>query len=140
MQTLRYARAARRIDQLESAGVIAPAEGSAPREVLERSADEILGENWVKAEKKDEWTPETQKNYKVPSGVRLSRAGNTPWGIRFADAFNDFKGSKIEFPIAIGFSDKGKLKLESLLDVNNLIIAGNTLSQKENFVDTILLA
>jgi DNA segregation ATPase FtsK/SpoIIIE, S-DNA-T family len=134
-----YARAARLIDQLESAGVIAPAEGSAPRAVLIKSADEILGDNWVKPEKKDEWTPEPPKNYKVPSGVKLSRADDTPWGIQFADAFNDFKDSKIEFPIPIGFNDEGKLKLENLLDVNNLIIAGNTLSQKENFVDTILL-
>ena len=82
----------------------------------------------------------TQKNYKVLSGVKLSRANDTPWGIQFADAFNDFKDSKIEFPIPIGFTDEDKLKLESLLEVNNLIIAGNTLSQKENFVDTILLA
>jgi DNA segregation ATPase FtsK/SpoIIIE-like protein len=135
-----YARAARLlIDQLESAGVIAPAEGSAPREVLIKSADEILGENWVKPEKKDEWTPEPPKNYKVPSGVKLSRPDAIPWGTQFADAFDDLKDSKIEFPIPLGFSDEGKLKLESLLDVNNLIIAGNTLSQKENFVDTILL-
>jgi DNA segregation ATPase FtsK/SpoIIIE, S-DNA-T family len=31
------------------------------------------------------------------------------------------------------------LRTESLLDVNNLIIAGNTLSQKENLVDTFIL-
>jgi DNA segregation ATPase FtsK/SpoIIIE, S-DNA-T family len=134
-----YARAARLIDQLESAGVIAPAEGSAPREVLIKSADEILGDNWVKPEKKDEWMPEPPKNYKVPSGVKLSKTPDMPWGIQFVDAFNDFKDSKIEFPIPMGFNDGGKLKLESLLDVNNLIIAGNTLSKKENFVDTILL-
>src|SRR5687768_17202408 len=96
-----YARAARLIDQLESAGVIAPAEGSVPREVLIRSAVEILGDNWVKPEKKDEWTPEPPKNYKVPSGVKLSRADDTPWGTQFADALNDFKDSKIEFPIPI---------------------------------------
>jgi DNA segregation ATPase FtsK/SpoIIIE, S-DNA-T family len=134
-----YARAARLIDQLESAGVVAPAEGSAPREVLIKSADEILGDNWVKPEKKDEWTPEPPKNYKVPSGVKLSKTDGISWGLQFADAFNDFKDSKIEFPIPIGFNDESKLKLESLIDVNNLIIAGNTLSQKENFVDTILL-
>jgi DNA segregation ATPase FtsK/SpoIIIE-like protein len=134
-----YARAARLIDQLENAGVVAPAEGSAPREVLIKSPDEILGENWVKPEKKDEWTPAPPKNYKVPSGVKLSRAKDIPWGTQFSDAFNAFKDSKIEFPIPIGFKDEGNLKLESLLDVNNLIIAGNTLSQKENFVDTILL-
>lgn len=38
-----YARAARIIDQLESAGVIGPADGSKPREVLTRNPDDILG-------------------------------------------------------------------------------------------------
>lgn len=37
-----YARAARIIDQLESAGVVGPAEGSKPREVLVRSSDEFF--------------------------------------------------------------------------------------------------
>lgn len=38
-----YARAARIIDQLESAGVIGPADGSKPREVLTRNPEEVLG-------------------------------------------------------------------------------------------------
>lgn len=37
-----YARAARIIDQLEAAGVVGPAEGSKPREVLIRNAEEFL--------------------------------------------------------------------------------------------------
>lgn len=37
-----YARAARIIDQLEAAGVVGPAEGSKPREVLVQNADEFL--------------------------------------------------------------------------------------------------
>ncbi len=37
-----YARAARIIDQLESAGVVGPAEGSKPREVLVRNAEEVF--------------------------------------------------------------------------------------------------
>lgn len=37
-----YARAARIIDQLEAAGVVGPAEGSKPREVLVQSAEEFL--------------------------------------------------------------------------------------------------
>ncbi len=38
-----YARAARILDQLEGAGVVGPADGSKPREVLVQSAEEILG-------------------------------------------------------------------------------------------------
>jgi DNA segregation ATPase FtsK/SpoIIIE, S-DNA-T family len=37
-----YARAAKIIDQLEAAGVVGPAEGSKPREVMIRNADEVL--------------------------------------------------------------------------------------------------
>ena len=37
-----YARAARIIDQLEATGVVSPAEGSKPREVLIRNAEEFL--------------------------------------------------------------------------------------------------
>lgn len=39
-----YARAARIIDQLEGAGVVGPAEGSKPREVLVQNADEFLAQ------------------------------------------------------------------------------------------------
>ncbi len=38
-----YARAARLLDQLEAAGVVSASEGSKPREVLIRNAEEILG-------------------------------------------------------------------------------------------------
>src|SRR5687768_6066583 len=74
-----YARAARLIDQLEAAGVLAPAEGSAPREVLIKSADEILVENQSKEQEDEEWTPEPLRNYKVPVGIKLSMVDDIPW-------------------------------------------------------------
>src|SRR3989344_4950832 len=37
-----YSRAARILDQLEAAGVVGPAEGSKPREVIGKNADEII--------------------------------------------------------------------------------------------------
>jgi len=37
-----YARAARIIDQLEAAGVVGPADGSKPRDVLVQDADSFL--------------------------------------------------------------------------------------------------
>lgn len=38
-----YARAARILDQLEAAGVVSPADGSKPRDVLVQSPEEVLG-------------------------------------------------------------------------------------------------
>ena len=135
-----YARAARLIDQLEAAGVVGPAEGSLPREVLIRSVDDVLGAKQGKAQD-EEWIPQIPPNYKVPSGLKLSKADSIPWGTSFSDVINrtEFKESKTEFPLHLGFDDDGKLKTESLFTVNNLIIAGNNLSQKENLVDTVLL-
>ena len=39
-----YARAARILDQLEGAGIVSPAEGSKPRDVLIQNADEFLSQ------------------------------------------------------------------------------------------------
>ena len=39
-----YARAARILDELEAAGVVSPADGSKPRDVLIKSAEEIFGQ------------------------------------------------------------------------------------------------
>jgi DNA segregation ATPase FtsK/SpoIIIE, S-DNA-T family len=141
-----YARAARILDQLAAAGVVGPQEGSKPREVLNSSPQELFGENWEKLPKKEDreidvWPPEPPANYKIPSGVKLSNVTDIPWSVQFSDTIKrpDFRDLKIEFPIPLGLDAEGNLKTESLLEVNNLIIAGNTLSQKENLVDTILL-
>src|SRR5688500_15681450 len=53
-----YARAARIIDQLEAAGVVGPAEGANPREVLIRSPKELFGENWEKLSTKEKVSEE----------------------------------------------------------------------------------
>ncbi len=39
-----YARAARILDQLEESGVVGPADGAKPREVLIKNPEEILGQ------------------------------------------------------------------------------------------------
>jgi S-DNA-T family DNA segregation ATPase FtsK/SpoIIIE len=38
-----YARAARILDQLEAAGVVSPADGSKPRDVLVQNPDDVMG-------------------------------------------------------------------------------------------------
>jgi S-DNA-T family DNA segregation ATPase FtsK/SpoIIIE len=40
-----YGRASRIIDEMEERGVIGPADGSRPREVLVRSMDEVFGDD-----------------------------------------------------------------------------------------------
>jgi len=45
-----YARAARILDQLEAAGVVGPADGSKPREVLVQNAQDVLGAPQVQDE------------------------------------------------------------------------------------------
>lgn len=135
-----YARAARLIDQLESAGVLGPADGAKPREVLIRSYDEIIEKGGEAKEKQD--NPfEDHSNYKVPEGLALSKGDKIYPGEYISDVINSrvLKETKIGFPIPLGFDEKGKLYMESLLNVRNLIIAGNPISQKENLVDTFLL-
>jgi DNA segregation ATPase FtsK/SpoIIIE, S-DNA-T family len=136
-----YARAVRLIDQLEAAGVVSPAEGSAPREVLIRSTEEIFSGVSKKEKPKEKDPFEAPKNYKVPTDINLSEGQNTPWGKQFSDVYksSDFTETKAQFSFPVGFTEEGKLRFENLVDVGNLIIAGNPLSQKENFVDTILL-
>jgi DNA segregation ATPase FtsK/SpoIIIE, S-DNA-T family len=136
-----YARAARLMDQLEAAGVVGPAEGSKPREVLITSYDDLMAKAGKPPKNEQDDVFGVPENYKVPSGIKLSRTDDVPWGNQFSDTVQraDFRSSKADFPVHLGFDEEEKLYTESLLDVGNLIIAGNTLSQKENLVDTILL-
>jgi DNA segregation ATPase FtsK/SpoIIIE, S-DNA-T family len=135
-----YARAARLIDQLESAGVLGPADGAKPREVLIRSYDEMSDKEGQPKEKQDD-PFEVPTNYKVPKGLNLSNGDNIYQGEYISDVVNSrvLKETKVGFPIPLGFDDKGNLFMDSLLNVKNLIIAGNPHSQKENLVDTLLV-
>lgn len=136
-----YARAARIIDQLETAGVLGPAEGSEPREVLIHSAHEILSERPQKDKPKEKDPFELPDNYKIPTDIKLSAGQNSTWGNKFSDVYksDDFEETKSEFSFPVGYTDEGKLRTENLLEAGNLIIAGNVFSQKENFIDTLLL-
>jgi len=136
-----YARAARLIDQLESAGVLGPADGAKPREVLVRSYEEIIEKGVGEKKNKSDDPFEVPSNYKVPESLNLSKGDKVYQGEYISDVVNSrvLKETKIGFPLPLGFDEKGKLFIESLLNVRNLIVAGNPLSQKENFLDTILI-
>jgi DNA segregation ATPase FtsK/SpoIIIE, S-DNA-T family len=75
----------------------------------------------------------------VPSDLNLSQSKDIPWGTQFSEIYKRPELKETEFPIPLGFDDQNNLKVNSLPQVNNLIIAGNPLSQKENLIDTILL-
>ena len=136
-----YARAARLVDQLEAAGVVGPAAGAKPREVLIHSSDELFTEGREPQNKEQEENLNPPANYKVPVNIKLSKVDKTPWGKQLSEVIKakDYQSSKTDFPILLGYDDESKLHIESLLDVKNLIVTGNPLSQKEILIDTILL-
>jgi DNA segregation ATPase FtsK/SpoIIIE-like protein len=133
-----YARAARLIDQLEAAGVLGPAEGSKPREVLIRSAEDFFDKGGKKPKTEDVF--DAPKNYKVPKDIKLSRGENKSWVKQLSNVVDtsDFKELKPEYPILLGYDGEGKLNKTSLVEVENLIITGNPQSKKESWLDTIL--
>jgi DNA segregation ATPase FtsK/SpoIIIE-like protein len=132
-----YARASRLIDQLEAAGLIGPADGSKPRDVLKASYEDYLSTRGETPSKEAEDPFKIPANYKVPKDLKLSRVDKSPWGKQYSDVYKIDAFKNFSFPL--GFDDDGKLHAESLLDAGNIIVAGNTLSQKENLIDTILL-
>jgi DNA segregation ATPase FtsK/SpoIIIE-like protein len=132
-----YARASRLIDQLEAAGIIGPADGSKPRDVLKETYEDYLSTKGETSSKEVENPFEVPANYKVPKDLMLSRGDKSPWGKKFSDVFK--KDAFKDFSFPLGFDYDGKLHAESFLDAGNMIVAGNTLSQKENLIDTILL-
>src|SRR5215212_8318149 len=68
-----YARAARIIDKLEAAGVVGPADGAKPREVLIHSYDQIAEKGGGEAKDKQDDPFEVPSNYKVPESLNLSK-------------------------------------------------------------------
>jgi DNA segregation ATPase FtsK/SpoIIIE, S-DNA-T family len=136
-----YARAARLLDQLEAAGVVGPADGSKPREVLIHSYDEFFAKGGERPRNEQENVFEVPANYKAPTDLKLSLANAPLWETQFGDAIKakDFKETQVKFPVLLGYDDEEKLHIESLLDVNSLILVGNPVSKKEIFIDTVLL-
>jgi DNA segregation ATPase FtsK/SpoIIIE-like protein len=136
-----YARSARIIDQLETAGVVGPMDGSKPREVLIRSAEELFGKEGSLSQSKQENVFEVPANYKVPTDVTLSRAEKSLWGKQLSEVVGagDFKNVETQYPILLGFDENSEINVSSLPEVNNLVVVGNPVSKKENWIDTVLV-
>jgi DNA segregation ATPase FtsK/SpoIIIE-like protein len=136
-----YARAARILDQLETAGVVGPAEGAKPRRVLIHSPRDIFGDIKKKSPIDEDDVYKAPANYKVPADMKLSKLKDPSWGKQLSDVVNsnDFKNLKVKYPILLGLDEKGKLHTSSISEVNNLLNVGNPVSKKENWIDTILV-
>lgn len=113
-----YARAARLMDQLQSAGVLAPSDGSSkPREVLIKSFKEFKAKNndLFDAEKKEEINEEVKK---------------------YTPVMCDFLPEEVKSLTKP--TDLPYLKTD-LEKIGNLIVTGNVISKKYEYIKTYLL-
>lgn len=132
-----YARAARLLDQLESVGVIGPAEGSQPRDVLVSSYEEYKNGISKKTPQQDAETElnlNTQK-YIHPDWKKTVRDGELK---KILTQLSSPKNTS-NLSISIGWS-KDTLIKESLLRSPHIIITGNPTSNKYAYLDTVLLS
>lgn len=124
--------------------LISEGSSSKPREALIDSYDaykEIKNKPGIQTSgMPTEIVPSTPPNYKIPKTTCISKVKDPLWNPQFFDVINspDFKKTKKEYPVLMGVTEKGEYQIEGLPELNNLIIAGNPMSKKENFVDTVL--
>lgn len=115
-----YARAARIIDQLENKGVISSSDGSSkPREVLVKNADEFL-----KKLKLKKTISVSEKIEKLPD--------YTPKMAKFLPPEIKKIGSVSYLPL--GQTKKKKFEFVDFSKIGNLIIVGNVISKKVEFI------
>lgn len=113
-----YARAARVIDQLQDAGVLAPSDGtSKPREVLIKSLKEFEIRNGIVK------TKEEKENYTVPYKKYTPNVAD----------FLSKEVKKLTNPLDIPYLNTDFTK------IGNLIVTGNVISKKYEFLKTYLL-
>src|SRR5688572_16179315 len=84
-----YARAARIIDQLEEAGVVAPSDGLHARKVLINSYEEFLKNRKKPGQSEIEGIEEKSfEDYKIPTNTKLTRYESPYWGKNFSDVID----------------------------------------------------
>jgi DNA segregation ATPase FtsK/SpoIIIE-like protein len=133
---LGYSRASRLLDQLEENGIVGPAEGAKPRDVLVLSYDAYLK---GKFKKPDQPVNETDiepdyRNFVLPNWEKSVEDG------QFKKALAQISNisNKPPFTFPVGW-DQGKLVAESLITSPHLIITGNPTSKKLEYLDTLLV-
>lgn len=134
---LGYARSARILNQLEACGVISVADGAVPRDVLITSIEEV--KKIVKSLDKNV-TTEDEEAPKKPFKPNLSAikpVANNPWEYSLSDLL-DPKLEHTKNALPLGFDDNGEISWAELNKPGNILITGNTVSQKEVVLDTLL--
>ena len=135
-----YARAARLMDQLEASGVVSQSDGSSVRKVLVSSYEGFLEKGGNKYENQENDTFKVSANYKVPTNLKLSQVQNTTKKqLTDVTKSSELKSKAKDYPITLGYDDKGKLLVTTLPELGNLIITGNPQSTKQNWLDSVLL-
>jgi len=118
-----YARAARMLDQLEQAGILAPSEGNRPREVIISSFEEI------------------PSDYKVRKQVKyfvMGREEKLDWSPKkisspFSSFQKEYKYSK-DLMVPMGINNKGKVISLSLSDVGHIYVFSSPLCKANDLL------
>lgn len=133
--SLGYARAARLLDQLEEAGVIGPAEGSKPREVLISSYEDYTNRSFKKPHVAPEESDPDWNSYESPNWKSVLTQSSS---IQLFEAISKSSStSPLSFPLGW---EKESLKITTLSDTPHCIITGSPHSRKLEFIDTMLLS
>ena len=133
--SLGYARAARLLDQLEEVGVIGPAEGAKPREVLISSYEDYTNRSFKKPHVAPVETDPDWNSYKSPNWK--SHVTQSSSIQMFETISKNSATSPLSFPLGW---EKESLKFTTLSDSPHCIITGSPQSRKLEYVDSMLLS
>ncbi len=131
-----YARSARLLDELEAAGIVGPGEGSKPRDVLIKNAEEYLVNPASYILNIPRTTIHLKENTKDKFKFKPLKSLPTS---SFKKVLEDFNLPSKNEEIIFGFN-QDKLVHASLKEINNLLIVGSSSSGKEVFLDSLILS
>lgn len=135
-----YSRAARLIDQLTTDGIIGEGDRSRPRDVICRSYEEYFlkkSNPQVKTKQEEENDIYEIPKYELPDFKLLTKPKKLPWGLPLKKVLQDPSFNK-PLAIPVGYYNNGEIFTANLSELGNLLIVGNSASNKMVFVDTLL--
>lgn len=131
-----YARAARLIDELEAVGILGSGDGSKPRDVLIKNAEEYLANSASYILNIPRTTIHLKENAKDKFKFKPLKSLSDS---NFKKVLEDFDLPSKQDEILFGFN-QDKLVHTSLTEINNLLIVGSVSSGKEIFLDNLILS